>query len=902
MSHAPTTHIVDLFERGKHQEIQETLSFDDDVTLGDQIVLARSIMLLGQYTDALDFYGKQLDLSITNPTTVELGLVAGFLELINHYDTNHKYTQYFKRVQPSISWGLDDNQSVYQYYQAIIQRELGHNSQKTGDLRASLQQLEKAQSSFKILHRPFDEIICFIELAETHALFGKISTAMDMVHQGMMIEKRLRNNYAKLCLDLKEGIILGRSGNISKAHDVFLKTEKSLRKTQYYKEIAAINNSLSITYNRQTKFNKALFHGDLTRQTAFDYGFANLEALALQNLGNVFYFQGKLGKALDSYIKSLEYFSLQENQRNQAGLYQNIALTMDRQGDSHQALELLYKAENIQIELAMEGELARVTFNIGEIHSRLGNLVIGEKYLRQALKLSKEVTNGYLEAKSRGQLATIAILRGSFTEATTHLTAAISLYQESRNELELAKALIDISMLDRYTNNLSTSEGHLLKAENLIVKIGDQLTHADILLKLAELAFELDKIDDIRKYKNQINKLAKNVNNKHLDARAQLVEILYLSKMGDLESWVEIKKILDKLVNQEIEDFDLYASTILYLCQYLILEYKSTNREVTLELVLVYLDELFVVSTKQGNTILVIEILTLQVKIALIEKNYTVAKFLVNEALEVANTAEIDFLKIKLSNLKIEVDHVIQPILSPQSTSKQRGPERSTEIDEVLNDINNYLLSVAGFSELFYSEINSSEEIRTVVGSLEVSSKAIQKQISGILKRAQISEAKVTSRILVPTESIDIVAVIKQREKLYASQFRLKSITLDYVNLDRPQFHRTDEDRLVRILDRLLFDMLKYSPNDGRIQVLMNTDEVDFVNIEFQVEGKALPKTDLDKLEDHSQIKDSFIDRMYALVKCQELMRQMNGDLAVISPITGENYGMQIILKLPNET
>ncbi|MCH8907417.1 MAG: tetratricopeptide repeat protein [Candidatus Heimdallarchaeota archaeon] len=540
-------------------------------------------------------------------------------------------------------------------------------------------------------------------------------------------------------------------------------------------------------------------------------------------------------------------------------------------------------------------QITRTLYNIGEIYLQKGNISQARKYLLEALELALKFEDSFLEAKTRKGLAKISILRGDIIEANLQLGTSIYLWRKTNNQIEISKNLIDLALIHKYNRDLKKAKRVLKQALKINEKIGDLLTTSEVLFKLSEIAFELDAKSEIREYLTKLKKMNNQVDNIYLRVRTALTEVLYLNKSPNLEAMVKTKRILDELISQDLDHFELYLSTIINLCNYLLFEYKTTKQESVHDDLINYLDNLYEIAEIQGNHHLIVETICLQSRIALAENNFSIANFFVNEAEEIINLRSLDHLSIKVSILSVEIklqESILAKKLTPQKiVVTNQLMFNSGELEMLIHDINNYLQSVTGFSQFFETEFSSVPLLKEMASSLDASNSEIQKLISNIIENKNLPTLKKQVELI----KISPLKLIRDRRDLFSTQIYHKELDLRISNVQEDLQIIADEAYFGRIIDNLLYNAIKFSPTGGRIEVFIKSDK-SMTEIWIENEGAAVPSELQEKIFD-KYVKFSGVGFGIGLAFCKQAMKEMNGGIALVSPIPGEEHGTRIILK-----
>lgn len=115
--------------------------------------------------------------------------------------------------------------------------------------------------------------------------------------------------------------------------------------------------------------------------------------------------------------------------------------------------------------------------------------------------------------------------------------------------------------------------------------------------------------------------------------------------------------------------------------------------------------------------------------------------------------------------------------------------------------------------------------------------------INDILDIAKMEDGKMELH----KETLEILAVVRENCKGWQMRVNTKNITLDVITPDNPVMLNVDKARFLQILSNLINNAIKFTPESGRINVLVEEVE-DVVSFSVADSGPGIAKEDFPKL------------------------------------------------------
>ena len=253
------------------------------------------------------------------------------------------------------------------------------------------------------------------------------------------------------------------------------------------------------------------------------------EALALKNIGNGYYFQGKNAEALDYWNKSLEIYERLQDQIGISNLLNNIASVYNDQGDDVKALKfglraltiaekigdnqrilsalntvanIYYSKEQITLAWSEDKEKALeyllkalplskesgdedygvIAENVGQLYFEKGDDVKALQYLNEAVKVLGDNPNAPYAYNGIGQ---VYLRQGKIEEALKYHNKALSLAEKLDVKLRILESLQGIAKVYAKQNDTKTAIAYYKKAELIATDLKSNPNLKDLYLEMA---------------------------------------------------------------------------------------------------------------------------------------------------------------------------------------------------------------------------------------------------------------------------------------------------------------------------------------------------------------------------------------------------------------------------------
>lgn len=204
--------------------------------------------------------------------------------------------------------------------------------------------------------------------------------------------------------------------------------------------------------------------------------------------------------------------------------------------------------------------------------------------------------------------------------------------------------------------------------------------------------------------------------------------------------------------------------------------------------------------------------------------------------------------KNKLNNLNQTLEQKVflrtQEIFAKNMQLAQINYEKSEFLNIAAHDLKNPLFIIKGFTQLILlKKDNNSSDVLKYVNFIENSVSKMIELINILLDIDKIESGKFEINLI----ELDLINFMKDLINLYTQQAQTKKIEIHLQANDINYFTLTDYFLLSQILDNLISNAIKFSPNYKTVIIYLSK-KIDCIRIEIQDQGQGLSDTDKEKL------------------------------------------------------
>ncbi|MEM7108640.1 MAG: ATP-binding protein [Bacteroidota bacterium] len=553
---------------------------------------------------------------------------------------------------------------------------------------------------------------------------------------------------------------------------------------------------IGVAYNYKGDYLKSFDFYTAARKEAQQHNDTLQIAHAVNSLGRLYFNQGSFLKAYDHFYEALEYFTAI-----------NEAL-----GTSY-----VYKS-------------------LSELHRSQNNLEKAQEMAEKTLEIRQTIGDDVGQISAIVELAIIYVERELYDEALAQYRSALDLAESISDKIGVARVNLGISQLHSQRNNSDAAFNYAKKALTTVTGSKNEELLNKVKLQYAEVLIALKKYDEA---KIELESLIMNTAVAKLlslerDAHLRLAEIYELESNASLAlmHFKRYQNLREAWSNAEA------ARNIERLEARLVLENKEKENE------LLRLNEarsIAVIERHRFGNIALIAVLTL-IGMVLIgiwyasrKRNQMYVKLsLKNKHIEQqAHELETQSDKIQRQNEKLK---------RRNAQLADLNNEKDTLMNIVAHDLKSPINRVKGIAELL-SFSHLTEDQNNYVKLLKEISTSGNELIRDLL---DVNAFEDESRKLNISE-VNIVDIVKAKQQAFLGEARAKNISFN-LYFDNEEIRiKTDNSLLVRILDNLISNAIKFSARDTDIAISIS-DSTDGLKLIIKDQGPGFTEADKQQL------------------------------------------------------
>lgn len=479
---------------------------------------------------------------------------------------------------------------------------------------------------------------------------GKPNDGLELL-EGIMEEIENSKNPVLINLSkIEYGNALLKAGKIKESWDVLDQAEQEVNglkffyKDDYYLNQARVNNLQSKLYRRKADFSEAIREQNESIELYEKLGKRYHTAEPLNDLGISYASIGDMDNALKYLGLSSRIYEELNNESQLLKIYNNTGMIEWQTGKTNDALNNFQKGLKLSQEKNIKPASAMVLLNIGLVYLDQGQVSQSQDNFMESMKLFEELDNKPNIAKCQLNLGNTFHLIGELDKALEFLEQSLAIFEDIDDKNEVAKILGNMGSIYLEKRNDTKAVELLTRSIDLHETSGNYLDLTQPLSVLIEANIGLDRIDEaeviLAKFETVKNKLE---DNKNVDQLFKLSKAKILIESDRVVKRAEAQKIFTEIADDEIVSQQNTTTAMLRLGDLLLQELKVSASEGALNEFKELIDRLDKVARSQAagsvqQTPTIIEVLTLQSKLALIDLDVKKSQELLDEAYELANT------------------------------------------------------------------------------------------------------------------------------------------------------------------------------------------------------------------------------------------------------------------------
>ncbi|MCE7733652.1 MAG: sensor histidine kinase [Candidatus Heimdallarchaeota archaeon] len=762
------------------------------------------------------------------------------------------------------------------FYEGKYNELQGFFFEKKSEWKKAIDYYNKANEIIKQTGDKQDQASILFNLGSTLQKQGKIDEGLKLLKNSLRYREDLGNQFDILESLNIIGIVMAKKGKLDEAIDIF---KKSLVKCDevgdHYRKAKILINLGNINKMRG-KFTEARSYNQEALENSEKIGDISTLVTATLNLGSLNLEQGNLDDAINTYTRIILSIENSGNKHQLGLILNNIGLAYEKKGEFNNALIYYKNSLNIREELANKDDIAKSLKNVGKIN----------------------------------------FLQGNLNQANEHLSMSYEIFAELDNKLFLSEVSLSLGLICNKQGNIKESEKFLLRSLDLRNKIGNDVEISESMFSLVTMYLENNENKKAEKHLNNLIKIAKKSQNKVVITRLKLAEAAVLQVSPKISKKVEAQGLFEQVISAELVDFELTVFAMLNLCEFLLLELKSTNDEGTLKELNYLVNKLHEIAIEQESYNLISEILIIQSKLAILQTDVKEARFLIDQAISIAEERNIDQITLKATMIKGQLESkmdrwselAFQNIPISEKIDELELEEfiqnmylKKETTDMFVHDIKNLLQINLNVANLLSINNSLPDNMKEYVHLLESSSREIQMLISSYMT----SEKLENGTFNVHYELVDLKSFINERVSLF--KLKIDTNSLQVIQRMPEERYSINGDRFLlgRIFDNLIHNAVKFTPNNGDIEIEIKQYPSEQI-IKFSNDGPTIPEDQhvriFKKYEQYKgegrKVSSGF---GLGLAFCKKAIEKMEGTITIESPIEGTQEGVAFIITLPRK-
>jgi signal transduction histidine kinase len=523
---------------------------------------------------------------------------------------------------------------------------------------------------------------------------------------------------------------------------------------------------LGLAYTNRGDYKKSLEFHEQAIQIAAEQNDSIQLGHSYNNLGRMFFDAGDWVRAFNNFLSSKEIFESIGDRSGMAYVYRSLASIFMAQNDFEKAIEMSEKAYQIRKEIGDMRGIISSLIEFGLLYKSNGNIQQALEKYKQADELARHTDDKVTKAEIAIAMAEIQVEANQFDQALNNADQVLDAVSESSNRKLFIRALIIKSKVLIHDNEF-------LLATQLLDKVLDESRSSGNLvyeleaLRLGAVCFErLGRADRAQHYRNDFALLSEKIKNTDL-----------LRQIDRLQFQLLVEKV-------EAENRILRAT-------------KANNESV-------------ISRQRFQNVILLVTLISFLI-ISAILFLYSRKRRMINLKLSEQNE--------KIINQQNAISETNETLIARNRELNDLNNEKDSLMNIVAHDLKAPLNRITGLTTLLEMEDGLTPTQREYLTLIKGATKSGSDLITDLLDVNFLNESA-HKHVSV---SVDLKSLLEKRIRYYQVSADLKSIKIDFSSEIQSEFHSVP-DYLIRIVDNLISNAIKFSPRDSQIIIKCRVD------------------------------------------------------------------------------
>ena len=214
------------------------------------------------------------------------------------------------------------------------------------------------------------------------------------------------------------------------------------------------------------------------------------EAVAHNARGVGFYVRGNYAAALEHWHRAMAMHEELGNRSDVARVTLNIGNVHSSTGNYAAALEHYHRALAVFEEIGNRTGVASVTLNIGNVHFSTGNYPSALENYHRALAMFEELGNSSKVARLTGNIGNVHYTTGNYPSALESYHRALAMHEELCESGSVAATTGSIGVMHSSTGNHAAALEHLYRALAMHEELGESRSVALVTGNIISAMFE----------------------------------------------------------------------------------------------------------------------------------------------------------------------------------------------------------------------------------------------------------------------------------------------------------------------------------------------------------------------------------------------------------------------------
>ncbi|WP_455465305.1 tetratricopeptide repeat protein [Candidatus Hodarchaeum mangrovi] len=563
-----------------------------------------------------------------------------------------------------------------------------------GDFRQGLEKVRVLSTSKKLTGN--DQLTCSLLENQFMIKLGELVEANEQIEEILKHLKETKDDLVILDFLLHKIEICWRSSSLDEGFQVSQRIEEILRRIErnfdQKNEIDSRKGEYFLKKGVLEWYKGNLDQSLIDHQKSLSFsqslndkqGVANV----LNNLGLLYRSKGNLDKAIECHQESINIVKRLGNDQVLASNYNNLGAAYHLKGDHKKALEFLQKSLILKRQIGNQQEIALTLLNLGVNCRMQGSLNQGLEYYQQAQLIFEKLGDKKGIALVLNNLGDVYQLKGALNLALEYYQESLTLYDELGMKEEIALSYLNIGEIYKIKKNARWAEKYFLRSLKIYEESQNDLSTSNVYYNLFLLSLDNNELHQSQNYLQKVEVIKKRVKSRIVNHQYLIGKALLFKTSTRFRSKMKAIEILEKVVEEEVADYNLTITAMISLCDLLLFELKTTGEEEILIKVKELTNQLLDIAKKQSSHSLLAETYVLQSKLTLLELNITKSQKLLESALSIAEEKGLRNLAVKIFNEKIALEAQIEnwEHLLKQKTSLNERLEL-TRLEDIMSRV-----------------------------------------------------------------------------------------------------------------------------------------------------------------------------------------------------------------------